>query len=60
MSQPARRLVEKLVRHLWRVAYGGNSERIAPAAFAHLAVQLDELKAALADGSLRFDTMATP
>src|SRR5262249_45129781 len=50
----ARRFLERLVQHLWRLAYGTTPERIAPAAFAHLAAQVDELKAALADGSLRF------
>lgn len=56
----ARRFLEKLVRHLWQLAYGTNPKRIAPSAFAHLAAQLDELKAALADGSLRFQTPAMP
>jgi hypothetical protein len=56
----ARRFLERLLQHLWRLAHGTTPERIAPAAFAHLAAQLDELKAALADGSLRFETTATP
>jgi hypothetical protein len=55
----ARRFLERLVRHLWRLAYGATPERIAPAAFAHLAAQVDELKAALADGSLRFQRTGT-
>jgi hypothetical protein len=55
----ARRFLERLVRHLWQLAYGLTPERIAPAAFAHLAAQVDELKAALADGSLRFQTTGT-
>jgi hypothetical protein len=54
-----RRFLDRLVRHLWRLAYGATSERIAPATFAHLAAQVDELKAALADGSLRFQTTGT-
>jgi hypothetical protein len=49
-----RRFVDRLVQHLWRLAYGAVPERIAPATFAHLAAQVDELNAALADGSLRF------
>jgi hypothetical protein len=55
----ARRFLERLLQHLWRLAYGTTPERIAPAAFAHLAAQLDELKAALADGSLRFEATST-
>jgi hypothetical protein len=56
---PARRMVERLINHLWRLAYGTKPERITPSSFAHLAAQLDELKAALADGSLRFEVIAT-
>jgi hypothetical protein len=55
----ARRFLDRLLQYLWRLAYGVKPERIAPAAFAHLAAQLDELKAALADGSLRFETAGT-
>jgi hypothetical protein len=55
----ARRFLDKLLPHLWRLAYGKSPERIAPASFAHMAAQLDELKAALSDGSLRFQTPAT-
>jgi hypothetical protein len=54
-----KRFLDKLLQHLWRLAYGKSPERIVPASFAHLAAQLDELKAALADGSLRFQTLAT-
>jgi hypothetical protein len=54
-----RRFLDKLLHHLWRLAYGKSPERIVPSSFAHLAAQLDELKAALADGSLRFQTPAT-
>jgi hypothetical protein len=54
-----KRFLDKLLQHLWRLAYGKSPERIVPSSFAHLAAQLDELKAALADGSLRFQTPAT-
>jgi hypothetical protein len=54
-----RRFLDKLLTHLWRLAYSNSPERIVPASFAHLAAQLDELKAALSDGSLRFQTPAT-
>jgi hypothetical protein len=59
ISWPARRMVERLINHLWQLAYGTNPERITTSSFAHLAAQLDELKAALADGSLRFEVTAT-
>jgi hypothetical protein len=53
-----RRFLDRLLMHLWRLAYGNAPQRIAPASFAHMAAQLDELKAALSDGSLRFQTPA--
>jgi hypothetical protein len=54
-----RRFLGKLLPHLWRLAYGKSTEKIPAASFAHLAAQMDELKAALSDGSLRFQTPAT-
>ncbi len=54
-----RRALQKLIEHLWRLAYGTTPERVTPTAFAHLAVQVDNLHTALAEGNLRFETRTT-
>jgi hypothetical protein len=54
-----RRALQKLIEHLWRLAYGSTPERVTSTAFAHLAVQVDNLHTALAEGNLRFETRTT-
>jgi hypothetical protein len=48
-----RRALRRQVLHLWRLAFGPTPVRVSPAALTRLSRELDELKAALADGSLR-------
>jgi hypothetical protein len=50
----SRRALHKQIASLWRLAYAAWPRRVPPAEFARLAAQVDELKAALADGTLRF------
>jgi hypothetical protein len=50
----ARRAVQKEVQRLWRLARAATPERVTPAEFAHLAGQVDRLKAGLEDGTLHF------
>jgi hypothetical protein len=48
-----RRLRHRQVLELWRLAHGTRPVRIRPAAFRRLAREAEELRAALADGSVR-------
>jgi hypothetical protein len=53
-----RRRLDRKVRRLWRVAYGARPVPVSPQEFARLLTNLEEVKAALADGTLVIEPAA--
>jgi len=50
----------RLVRQLWELAHGARPVPVTPRMFAQVTAHVQEVQAALADGTLRFEEAASP
>ncbi|MBV9125616.1 MAG: hypothetical protein JO112_19885 [Planctomycetes bacterium] len=58
-SWPRRRALRREVLHLWQLAFSETPVRISPPRFTRLTAELDDLQAALAEGTLHLEQPGT-